>query len=145
MPALRQWLASRLRRDDIELAVAVFGALFVGVAATATLHSAVGPTRQFGQSGALQWTSPYSVNNAAPLVGAALGFDAGRRTGLQAVGGSFVGSAAGYLVFFLGTYAVNGLVLDVTRADLLVSVLAADAVGVGLTAAVVAVVAARLA
>lgn len=83
------------------------------------------------------------MNNVAPLVGAALGFDAGRRRRLRAVGSSFAGNAVGYLWLFLGTYAVNAAVLEAAQAELSVALLAANAVGVGGTGALFAVVAAR--
>lgn len=48
MRALQHSLASQQQRHDIEVAVAVYVALLVGVALTATLHSAVGPTARSG-------------------------------------------------------------------------------------------------
>jgi hypothetical protein len=135
--------SSAAGRAGLALAVAAHAALLVGVSVTALLHSAVGPTVQPGQSGALQWTSTYSVNNVAPLVAAATGLAAGRRTGVAAAAGSFAGNAAGYLVLSLGAYAVNAAALGVAQAGVLVDVYVATATGVGATGALFAVVGAR--
>lgn len=129
--------------DDALFALAMYVALLLGLTVTAVGHVAMGPAKQAGMSGAHQWTSTYSVNNVAPLVAAATGFYAGQRGGVRAAAGGFVGVTAGYLVLFVGMHTFNEIILNVSQAGLQPIIQVGNAAGIGLTAALFAIIAAR--
>jgi len=135
-------MALHRQLDDALFALAVHAALLLGLAVTALAHTLLAP-RSPGMPGAHQWTSVYSVNNAAPLVAAAAGFVAGRRSGARAAGGAFAGTAVGYLLLAFGTHALNVTVLGVAERGVPSLAQFGNAGGVGVTAALFAVVAAR--
>jgi hypothetical protein len=135
-------MALRRQFDHALFALAVHAALLAGLAATALAHVALGQPAPTEMSGAHQWTSAYSVNNAAPVVAAATGFAVGHRDGARAAGGAFVGTAVGYLLLLVGTHALNVTVLDVAQRGVPAVEHLGNAAGVGATAALFAVVAA---
>lgn len=133
-----------LQRPDTQsyvyLTAALYAALAVGAGVTALLHDSLASGNQFTGTGATQWTA-FAVL-FAPLVAGAAGFYTGLDLdGTAAHLASLVGSAAGYLVLFMGIYTVNDVLLDQNQGEIDIALQIGVAVGIGVTGALFAYVA----
>ena len=128
----------RLKQDHtqtyIYLTAAFYAALVAGGAITALLHDALAPDMVSADS--------WAFVGFAPLIAGAAGFYTGNDLdGMDAYLSSFAGSAAGYLILFMGTYVIRDALLNYTQGEIEIAMQIGIAVGIGVTGALFAYVA----